>query len=61
MKEKSSVAEFLKDYDIPKDSLEFMEKIMDIEDEFDIVISQNEYKSIKNKEELIALIEEKIK
>lgn len=61
MRENQQVAKFLETYEIPKDSLEFMEKIMDIEDEFDIVISQNEYKSIKNKEELIALIEEKIK
>lgn len=47
------------DKKIPNDSLELMDFIMDIEDHFDIVISQTEIAEIHSMEDLMKLVEEK--
>ena len=49
-----------KDFELPKDSLGMMDLIIDIEDEYDILISDSEAASVKTEKELGELIERKV-
>lgn len=53
--------EFIEKQEIPNDSLGMLDLIIEIEDEFDIVISQKEAAEITNIESLIQLVEGKWK
>ena len=55
------VKEYIKNHPVPSDSLEVMEFIMEVEDEFDIIIEYKEVQKFTTTEQFIALIEEKIK
>lgn len=52
--------EFIEKQEIPNDSLGMLDLIIEIEDEFDIVISQGEAAEVTNIESLIQLVEGKI-
>lgn len=56
-----SIEERLKDFEISTDSLEVMEEIMVLEDEYDIVITAGDVASLHTKEDLIAMIKLKTK
>jgi acyl carrier protein len=55
------VKEYIDTHPVPSDSLEVMEFIMEVEDEFDIIIDYKEVQKFTTKEQFIALIEEKLK
>ena len=52
--------EFIEKQKIPNDSLGMMDLIIEIEDEFDIIISQGEAAEVTNIEKLIQLGEGKL-
>ena len=52
--------EFIEKQKIPNDSLGMMDLIIEIEDEFDIIISQGEAAEVTNIEKLIQLVEGKL-
>jgi acyl carrier protein len=54
------IREYINNIEWPKESLAMLDFIMDIEDEFDIIISDAEAALIKNHEDLIDLVERKI-
>jgi acyl carrier protein len=54
-----NVKEDLKELQIPTDSLERIEMVMDLEDKYDIILSDTELAEVNNKDELVALIESK--
>lgn len=49
------------DFEIPNDSLGMLDLILDLEDKYDIIISDVEAAEVTSKEDLIKLIEGKIK
>ena len=54
------VKEYINNHPIPTDSLEVMDFLMDVEDEFDIVIDFKEVQKFTTPEQFIDLIERKI-
>lgn len=54
------VKEYINNHPIPTDSLEVMDFLMDVEDEFDIVIDYKEVQKFTTPEQFIDLIERKI-
>lgn len=52
--------EFIEKQEIPNDSLGMLDLIIEIEDKFDIIISQAEAAEVTNIESLIQLVEGKI-
>ena len=54
------VSEYVANLEMPKESLSMMDFIMDIEDEFNIIINDAEMAEITSKEYLISMIERKV-
>lgn len=50
----------LTDFEMPKDSLDMIDFIGDLEDQFDILIYDSEIADVHNKEDIIALVERKV-
>lgn len=50
----------LTDFEMPKDSLDMIDFIGDLEDQFDILIYDSEIADIRSKEDIIALVERKV-
>ena len=59
-KQSPTPREFIEKQEIPNDSLGMLDLIIEIEDEFDIVISQKEAAEVTNIESLIQLVEGKV-
>lgn len=55
-----NVDKYFEDKEVPTDSLELMDLILDIEDDFDITISDKDYEDIETLEDLKALVKEKV-
>lgn len=55
-----TVDEYFEHKQVPEDSLELMDMILDVEDDFDITIPDKEYTRIKTKEDFIVLVKEKV-
>jgi acyl carrier protein len=56
LKNTGDIEKDLEDIEIPKDSLERIDLIMEIEDQYDIILSDTLTSTIKSKEELIDVI-----
>jgi acyl carrier protein len=56
-----SVREDLKDLEFPSDSLERIELSIELEDKYDITLTDSELAEITDREDLINLIENKLK
>lgn len=55
-----SVRDYIQNHPIPKDSLELMDFLMDVEDEYDIIVDFKEVQKFTTPEQFITLIERKI-